>query len=219
MKIASAIKHIEKKGLLLVFPKNNNPEPASLWSQFYPRTKMRWEWDSDGDSRVSDLWMLMKRLSDSQKVVYSKWYQGRATFFSRPCFTALLALDLHFQKNVKISRTAFEILEALENDSPLSTKQLKKITELQGRDNEAAYNRAMKELFLAFKIVAYGEVDDGAFPSLAVAATSLVFEDLLTEAKRMPVNGAREIIDRHMPLGSAFRKFYKQHAPALSDSP
>lgn len=203
----SAIHKINQQGVLLVFPINNKKEPKSLWSEFYPRSKMRWEWDTDGDGRVSGMWMLMKQLSDTKKVVYTKWYQGRATFFSRELFSALLCV---FQNNMDLgaglSRTARQLLETLQGDSPLSTKQLKALTELQGKDNESLYNRSMKELFSRFLIVAFGEVDDGAFPSLAVGATSLLYEELLSEAQSMDVKRAWAVVDRFLPEESLFRK-------------
>ncbi|HMN67936.1 MAG TPA: hypothetical protein PKC28_05290, partial [Bdellovibrionales bacterium] len=76
---AKAIKAIDKKGALLVYPLNNKKEPASIWSELFPRTKMRWEWDAGSDNRVAELWYLREELSRSRKVVYVKWYQGRAT--------------------------------------------------------------------------------------------------------------------------------------------
>ena len=207
MKQKSAVSKINARGALLVFPINNKKEPASLWSEFYPRSKMRWEWDSDGDDRVGDLWALMKKLSDSRDVVYSKWYQGRATFFSRKLFTSLLRKSLHQFDEPHISPIAKNLLETLESDSPLSTKQLKQLTELRGKDNERFYNRGMKELFSKFLIVAFGEVDDGAFPSLAVGATKNLYEDLLNEARAMTDVQAEKIIDEYLPEGSLFRKF------------
>ena len=80
MTLRKAIAHINRRGALLVFPVQNRKEPPSLWKEFYPRKKMVWEWDETGDNRINDLWCLMKELSSSQKVVYSKWYQNRATF-------------------------------------------------------------------------------------------------------------------------------------------
>ena len=206
MKQKTAVSKINSCGALLVFPINNNKEPASLWSEFFPKSKMRWEWDSDGDDRVGELWGLMKKLSDSREVVYSKWYQGRATFFSREVFTALVRLSLRNFDEPQLSRTAKSLLEALESDSPLSTKQLKAITELRGKDNERFYNRGMKELFSKFLIVAFGEVDDGAFPSLAVGATRNLYEDLLNEARKMSEAKAQKIIDQYLPPGNLFRK-------------
>lgn len=208
MNVKSAVKHIDKNGLLLVFPINNKPEPRSLWSEFFPRSKMRWEWDTGGDDRVARLWSLMKRLSDGREVVYSKWYQGRATFFSRPVFTACLRLQIEKGDLRRgLSRAAAELLDVLESDSPLSTKQLKRLTDLQGRDNEPVYARAMKELFTRQLIVAFGEVDDGAFPSLAVGATANLYEDLWQAAHGMDPDEARAIVDRALPEGAATRKF------------
>jgi hypothetical protein len=43
----------------------------------------------------------------------------------------------------------------------------------------------MKELWSRLLIVGFGEVDEGAFPSLAVGATRLLFEPLYEEAKEL----------------------------------
>lgn len=193
-----------------MFPINNQKEPASLWSEFFPKSKMRWEWDSDGDDRVGDLWALMKKLSDSRDVVYSKWYQGRATFFSRKVFTALLQQSLQHFDEPQLSPVAKNLLDTLEGDSPLSTKQLKQLTELRGKDNERFYSRGMKELFSKFLIVAFGEVDDGAFPSLAVGATKHLYEDLLNDARAMTATEAQNIIDQYLPEGSLMRKYLQR---------
>lgn len=214
MNSKTAIQKINHHGILLVFPIKNQKEPQSLWSQFFPRTKMTWEWDEDGDNRVGSLWRLMKKLSDSQQVVYSKWYQGRATFFSRKLFTALLCIFRESFEKPSLSSTARELLACLEGDSSLSTKQLKALTELRGKLHESTYNKAMKELFNQFLIVAFGEVDDGAFPSLAVGATRLLYEDLLLEAREMSSNDAQQILNQFMPAGSLFRKYLDRSTSA-----
>jgi hypothetical protein len=179
MNLSKACEAIDKNGILLVFPINNQKEPKSLWHEFYPRSEMRWEWDDGGDDRVMKMWYGMKKLSKDKRVVYSKWYQGRATFFSREVFSALRSY-LDPQRH-QLSRQAQELLEILESDSPLSTKQLKKLADLQGKDNERVYQRSMKSLFEQMWIVGFGEVDDGAFPSLAVGAATLLYEDLCTD--------------------------------------
>jgi hypothetical protein len=209
-----AIKAINTHGALLVFPIQNQKEPASLWSEFYPRTKMRWEWDDSGDAKVSDMWSLMKQLSDCDQVVYSKWFRGRATFFSRDLFRAMLSLKLKSSASLRaLSTDAEQILETLEQDSPLSTKQLKAATGLQGKFNEGSYSRAMKSLFLHLLIVAYGEVDDGAFPSLAVGATKSLFEDLWNEAQDLFPAKAQETLELYIPKGNAFRKQWDSMQP------
>lgn len=211
MRMSSAISRINKRGVLLVYPILNKREPASLWYEFHPRKKMLWDWNEDGGEEVAEMWHLMKKLSDSGRVVYSKWYQNRATFFSRQLFAAILKL-FHEQNNPKhgLSLASFRILSELENNSPLSTKQIKKLSELQGKDNEATYARAIKSLFHRFLIVAYGEVDDGAFPSLAVGASQLLYEDLWRESQRLTENQAKNVLEKHMPLGTLFRKFYEK---------
>ena len=207
----NAISKINAHGALLVFPLNNRKEPKSLWSEFFPKSKLRWEWDEGADDRVSNLWYLMKKLSDCRQVVYSKWYQGRATFFSRELFVALLSLaQKTVHSEIRLSRPAKEILDTLESDSPLSTKQLKKMTELQGKDNQATYNRAMKELFSKFYIVAYGEVDDGAFPSVAIGATSVLYEDLWNEATALTLVNTKNIVKNYISDDSLFSKFLKR---------
>jgi hypothetical protein len=197
MKTKTAIRAINHHGMLLVFPITNKKVPHSLWAELHPRTRMRWEWDGDGDHKVADMWMLMKALSSSREVVYSKWYRGRATFFSRQLFTALLSRQLHkgvfAAPSEWLSREAQSLLSELEGNSPLSTRDLKKLCDLQGRFNEPLYSRAMKELFSHFLIVAFGEVDDGAFPSLAVGATRLLFEDLFVAAQGMGLGKAEKI--------------------------
>ena len=206
-----AIHFIKEKGILLTFPVNNKKEPLSLWSQFFPRSPMKWEWDDNGDDRVGQMWLMMKRISDKKEVVYTKWYQGRATFMSRDLFTAFLCLFREAKDLTEnLSPTARLIFETLESDSPLSTKELKKLTELQGRDNEPIYSRAMKELFSRFLIVAFGEVEDGAFPSLAVGATKLLYEDLWEEAQVMKPGHAKKIVSKYLNEKDLFYRFFNK---------
>lgn len=181
-----AIETINEKKLLLVFPITNKRDPPSLWFEFYPEVSMDWKWTEDADSRVLKTWMLMKKLSDCQEVVYSKWYQGRATFFSKDFFKDLLAFQMkHIHPQIKLTHSESTLLQILQNNSPLSTKELKKEAGLTGKLFSADYERSMKRLFLFQKIVAFGEVEDGAFPSLAVGATSLLFEDIWCEAQEI----------------------------------
>ena len=223
MQKRKAISKINQSGMLLVFPINNRPEPDSLWRQFHPRTKMKWEWSDNGDDKVVSMWQMMKTLSDCRDVIYSKWYQGRATFFSRDLFRALLKIALfenpRTTENLKqnLSIPALSMLEILEMNSPLSTRELKRETELQGKLNEPNYNRGLKELFSFFLIVGFGEVEDGAFPSLAVGATSLIYEDLWNEAQSLPLEQAKALIDRHFKVGTLPRKYFDKNLLRRSD--
>ncbi len=206
---SKAIARIRERGVLLVYPINNRPEPRSLWSEFFPKTPMVWDWNEDSDQRVAGIWQLMKRLSQTGDVVYAKWYQGRATFFSRKLFTAMLAVLRRSQNPRRVLSGGSKIvMEVLENNSPISTKELKRAADLQGRAHETEYNRAMKELFSRLLIVGFGEFEDGAFPSLAVGATELLFSDLWLQAEEMRPSDADSVIESFMPAGSHFRRYF-----------
>lgn len=209
-----AIKAIEQHGMLLAFPVDNAPEPRSLWSVAYPRSKMKWEWDEDGDNRVAELWHLREVLSRSRKVVYVKWFKGRATFFSLDLFRALLAIYSRQPKFRALSRDARDLLSLLEENSPQSTKQLKRQSGLVGRALEGTYTRALKELWSRLQIVVFGEVDEGAFPSLAIGATKWIFEGLYREAAEMTEAEAEALVDlyiRSQPL------LLKQHLRIVAE--
>lgn len=174
-------KAIEARGALLVYPLQNRKEPPSLWGELYPRSEMRWEWDQGGDTRVSDLWRRREELARSGRVVYSKWFRGRATFFSRDCFVDLLRVVRAAERELSLRSEARDLYEALTESSPLSTKELKRAVGLVGKSFESHFQRGMKRLFEGGLIIGWGEVDDGAFPSLACGATKLMFEDLWAE--------------------------------------
>lgn len=194
--------------MLLVYPIASKKEPPSLWSNFFPRSVMKWEWDQDGDTRVSDLWHLRAELSVSGKVVYTKWYQGRATFFSKELFTAFLCV-LHFTNPIRaeLSTTAHQILDLLNMDSPLSTKEIRRATELTGKFLAPVYDKSLKELWNRLLIVGFGEVEDGAFPSLAIGSSKLLFEELWNEASLMKRAKAFAIIEKKQPPTSLFLKY------------
>lgn len=204
MKKKKALAAIEQKGILLVFPIKNSPEPDSIWRHLHPRSKMVWEWDADSDHKVSDLWILKEELSRSNQVVYVKWYQNRATFFSKETFVNMLA---YLHSEAPMPSESYTILEALEMDSPLSTKQLKEAADLQGRYMEATYNRAMKPLWQRLLIVAFGEVEDSSFPSIAVAATKNMFEDLYGQAQRITPAQAEKYLQAKLGQDNKFWKF------------
>lgn len=205
-----ALQAIQRHGALLVYPLKGKAEPLSLWTCLHPRSEMRWAWDEDADSRVGDLWILREELSRSEEVVYAKWFQNRATFFSREVFVELLtALDAAGVRG-RLRGASARVMEVLEMDSPQSTKQLKEASELQGRWLEAEYNRAMKVLWQRLLVVGFGEIQDSSFPSLAVSATSVQFEDLWSEAAAVDPLAAEGRLHARWAAGHPFRKFLER---------
>ena len=193
--VGRAIAIVERLGIALVYPIGNEPEPRSLWSELYPGRRMEWSWDADADPRVVEVWHLRERLARSHDVAYAKWFRGRATFFALPVFHALLgrfaaAGDVFSG----LPREALVILDLLRERSPLSTKELRALADLRGKQHEALFTRAMKSLWTRLLVVGTGEVEDGAFPSLAVGATELLFEDVVAAARAsVPASAAARL--------------------------
>ncbi len=206
-----ALTAIERRGVLLVYPITNRREPPSLWFELHPGSEMRWAWDEDADDRVVALWHLREKLARGRRVVYSKWFKGRAVFFRKPLFEAMLA-KLHATGNLLegLPQEAVELLSLLEEDSPLSTKELRKRSCLQGKLLERPWSKALHELFVRGLAVGTGEVADGAFPSLAVGATRWIFEDLWLAARQGVTSDHQALLAEHLPEGSAFGKEWKK---------
>lgn len=205
-KIARGVKLIEKLGICLVFPIKNASDPPALWNALYPGEKMLWEWDHDGDGRVFDLWHLRMQLAESREVVYGKWLKGRATFFSRDVYREMLGrVDAGGKLRAPLSREAAALLELLEENSPQSTKSLRAQMDLGGKMGERIYKRALDDLWAQFRIVGTGEMDDGAFPSLMIGATNLVFEDLW-EDRTMPNAKGKAALEKAMTSSPVISK-------------
>lgn len=209
-----AVKAINEHGVLLVYPLQNRQDPLSLWHVLYPKSEMRWAWDQDADPRVASLWHLREELSRSRRVAYAKWLLGRATFFSLDVFRAMVATlraegSLGPDLRRGLSPSSRGLLELLLDNSPQATKALRQGADLEGRAHEAEYNRAMKALWDRLLAVGCGEEEEGGFPSLAVAATELLFEDLWLDAETPNPGDARrlqQIAESSPAFARAWRK-------------
>jgi hypothetical protein len=158
---------------------------------------------------VAELWHLRTRLSLSREVVYAKWFRGRATVFARDVFTAMLTLRREGRDlRAGLSAEAAAILEVLDETSPVSTKELRKLAGLQGKLLERAWTHATQELWSRLLIVGYGEVDDGAFPSLAIGATQSLFDDLWDDSSEQTPTAARALLAARPGASSLFYKHF-----------
>lgn len=206
--LARARSAITEHGALLVYPLANRRDPPSLWHALYPRTEMRWSWDEGADERVAGLWHLREQLAREKQVVYGKWFRGRAIFVSRELFVPMLALSRADPRPLSVE--AREILALLIDDSPQTTKRLRREAALTGRDSERVWTRAMRELWERFLIVGVGELDDGSFPSLLVGATRLIFEELWEAAEAEPSEAQRATIEEKLGTSPAFASWWRR---------
>lgn len=217
--LEKAVEKVEANGILLVYPIKNEKNPASLWYALYPRSKMFWDWSDDGDGRVAELWHLRTKLSESREVVYAKWFQDRATVFSREIFTAMLKLMNVPALENTLSERASGLYQLLLDDSPQSPRRLRADLDLEGKFYEKHYNQASRDLWRKLLIVGFGEVEDGAFPSLAIGATKLLFEDLWMDAEDLSVNEALKIFEAKIRPGSTFHDYFTKQHKKLSRTP
>lgn len=203
MRLSTLQRIVERRGIVLVYPLPNVP---SLWSELYPDARMDWDWSVDADPRIADLWHGRERLAKSSDVAYAKWFRGRATFFSLPVFHALLGrLAAAGDVFGGLPFEAQNVLELLRERSPLSTKALREAADLRGKAQERVYMHAMKVLWSRLLVVGMGEVDDGAFPSLQIAATETVFEDLFLARDHVPAEADAKL-EAALARTPAFRR-------------
>jgi hypothetical protein len=201
-----AIQIVDRLGIVLVYPIANRPDPPSLWAELHPRSRMEWSWNEDADPRVAELWHLRERLAESHDVAYAKWFRGRATFFSLPVFHALLGrLAEAGDVFAGLPRESVDVLELLRERSPMSMKEIRAAAGLRGKECEALFQHSMKALWSRLLIVGTGEVPDGAFPSLAVGATELLFEDAWNARSDVPEAAARAL-DSVLAARPAFKR-------------
>lgn len=215
----TAISVLRKKGMLLVFPIKNNTRIPSLWDAFYPGQKMSWEWTDDADGRVAHLWHLRRELSTSREIIYGKWFRNRATLFSPELFMALVGtVSTRHTSELGLSEEAEVILSVLEEDSPLSSREVRRRTGIEGRENASLFERAMKELWFRLLVVGYGEIDEGGFPSLAIGSSRLLFEDLWDVSKELTETDREETVMRYVGACREFGAFYTRFKQALQVS-
>ncbi len=218
MKLARAVSIVDRLGIALVYPIDNKPEPPSLWSAAYPRSEMAWSWNEDSDPRVAEVWHLRARLASSSEVAYAKWFRGRATFFSLPVFQAVLGrLAKAGNPMVGLPPESIELLERLREISPRSTKELRAEVGLKGKPFESTFTHAMKALWARLLIVGTGEVADGAFPSLAVSATEMMFEDLWNGRSDVP-RAADAALDEVLARSPLFAKELARSVTSVHDA-
>lgn len=218
MKLARGVSIIDRLGICLVYPVEGKPELPSLWSEIYPRRAMKWAWDADADPRVAEIWHLRGALAESSDVAYAKWYRGRATFFSLPVLHAVVGrLAEAGDPLAGLPHESLEILERLREVSPRSTKELRAEAGLRGKQFESLFMHAMKALWTRCLVVGTGEVPDGAFPSLAVAATEMMFEDVWNARDRVPPD-ARKKLDEALERSPPFQKELARSEKTVRDA-
>jgi hypothetical protein len=82
---------------------------------------------------------------------------------------------------------------------------------------EGAYHKALKPLWSRGLIVGYGEVDEGAFPSLAIGATQVLFEELWKESQALTVEKALHRVEKILKDNPLFLKEVQKQIKLLPE--
>jgi hypothetical protein len=98
----------------------------------------------------------------------------------------------------------------LEESSPQSTKVVRREAGLRGKQGERVWQRSLNELWAALLLVGTGEVDDGAFPSLEIGATRLIFEELWDEAAAMDREKAVSDVTARLEQEPVFLRYFRE---------
>lgn len=179
MTLKGALEHVEKVGRVAIFPEKNKKKSSiiSLWELFFPRTKMKWEWDDSADNRVVKLWWLKNEIAQTQKVLYGRFFGNRPILVSKNEARRTMA----GLERKPLSSLAREILSRLEDNSPQTKRMIGKSLRDDGWEiTKGDFERALLSLQKQFLIVNLGdsEREKGPMPSTEYAALSLVFPDL-----------------------------------------
>jgi hypothetical protein len=89
------------------------------------------------------------------------------------------------------------------------------MADLRGKEQEALFTHAMKALWSRLLIVGTGEVPDGAFPSLAVGATELLFEDAWSARREVPLEAAEQL-DEVLARTPAYKREFDRALAAVT---
>ncbi|MEO5668509.1 MAG: hypothetical protein ABIR96_10655 [Bdellovibrionota bacterium] len=177
--LKSALDQVERVGRVAIFPEKNKKKNSivSLWEIFYPRTKMKWEWDEAADNRVVKLWWLKNEIAQTQKVLYGRFFGNRPVLVSKKeALKILVTLEPR-----RHSRLASEILSRLEDNSPQTKRMLGRALRDDGWEpTKSEFEKALLDLQRDFKIVNLGdsEREKGPMPSTEYATLALIFPDV-----------------------------------------
>jgi hypothetical protein len=186
-----ASKFIDAMGFCMLFPVTNVPLP-SLYSAVTRRSPGA---DVVFDKHFEMLWRWKDELPRRRRAFYAKYFRNRGTFISLEYLPYFLAMretavaphdHARFYADGRIRDDARVIWEALENNGPLATLELRHLCRMETKAGNVRFKRAMLDLQRLLVVVHFGseqetgawasgrfELTCRAFPTQTAAAMSL----------------------------------------------
>lgn len=160
-----ALDFIESVGFCFAFKAEHSELPC-LWHAACGRRDPVLPKHTHSDPAISFVWEMKDRLPAERKIYYGKLLKGRPTMVSLeylPNFYVLAersgARDEYLQEHRRgrLSTTARNIMEALLDSWPQTTKGLKLATSMHGKPDRPSFDRAIAELQTKMFIVKVAE--------------------------------------------------------------
>ncbi len=195
--LSEARKYIDAAGFCMLFPVTNVALP-SLYSAVTRR--------SPGAGIVFDkhfemIWRWKDELPRRRRAFYAKYFRTRGTFISLEYLPHFLAMretavaphdHARLYADGRIRDDARVIWEALENNGPLATLELRHLCRMETKAGNVRFKRAMLDLQRLLVVVHFGsEQETGAWASGRFELTCRAFPKLTAAAMSLAPGVAR----------------------------
>ncbi|MEP6775033.1 MAG: crosslink repair DNA glycosylase YcaQ family protein [Chloroflexota bacterium] len=209
---AEAVKFIDEVGVALLFPGDNMALP-DLWSAIngYQRAIPK----HHHDSALGKAWNWKDEIPTRKEAWYGKLIRGKPAFISLETLPAVYAMSPNYGElddyleayaDGVLSKEAKEIYEALMQNGPMPTSDLRKAVGMKGGgDNARRFERAIAELQTGLKIVKSGISDSNRWKYCYVYDLLLRWMPTLGETARTFTGrtAMRHLITRYLETSVA----------------
>ncbi len=195
-----ALGFVDDVGYCFAFKAENSELPC-LWHAACGMRNPLMPHHSHHDPYLSFVWEMKDILPSERKIYYGKLLKRRPTMISLEFLPYFYVLSdrtgspgeyaQEFRRG-RLSDTAHDIMEALEDSSPQVTQGLKLATGRMARGDRAEFDRAIAELQSKMFIVKVGEQHDPF--TFIWAPIEKCFRKELRRARRIPADVARQRI-------------------------
>jgi len=194
---AEAVKYIDATGYCMLYPVANVPLP----SLYYAVTRRNPHVDFVWDKYSVMLWRWKDELPRRRRAFYAKYFRGRGTFISLKFLPHFLAMreaavgpsdHERFYAEGRIREDALTIWEALAEDGPLATLELRHACKMDTKAGNVRFKRAILDLQCLLVAVHFGaEQETAAWASGRYELTSRAFPKQTAAAHRIKPEYAR----------------------------
>ncbi|HTA52404.1 MAG TPA: hypothetical protein VK757_06425 [Candidatus Acidoferrum sp.] len=179
--LADARKYIDALGFCVLFPVKNVALPSLYW----PVTRRGPDDDFVFDRYFERIWRWKDELPRRRYAIYAKYFRGRGTFISPEYLPYFLAMretavgpadHARLYAEGRIRDDARSIWEALADEGPLATLELRHLCHMETKAGNVRFKRAMLDLQSLLLVGHFGkEQETGAWESTRFELTCRAF--------------------------------------------